>query len=72
MLSPTQSLDVLLHACPDVCLCLSFRSSLSLIGPMTEGIPKHKSAYISFRGGVHLIRTSPLAKTPTRIFVLSP
>ena len=57
MLSPTQSLDVLLHARADVCPCPRFGSSLSVIGPMTAGIPKHKSAYISIRGGVRLIPT---------------
>jgi hypothetical protein len=72
MLSPTQSNDVLLHACVNVCPCLSFSSSLTLSGPHAEGIPKHKSTYTSFRGGVRLIPTSHLAKTSTRISVLSP
>jgi hypothetical protein len=39
---------------------------------VTGEIPKPTTAHMSFRGGVRLIRTAPLAKTSTRISVLSP
>ena len=59
MLSPTQSLDVLLHARADVCPCPRFGSSLSVIGPHDGRNPKHKSAYISMRGGVRFDSNIP-------------
>jgi len=65
---PTSFHDVLMHACADVC----FRWSSEFWPAVTAGIPKPTTAHMSFRGGVRLIRTAPLAKTSTRISVLSP